>query len=499
MKTIVIQLDAHDDLISVRDKMVWSKAQRILLVWPEEGHPGLRRKYDLVSLQRHAIELGAQLGLVTRDLEVNANARELGVAVFHSVKQAQRQRWQRTRVRRRFRRRAQNPERVNALKNSLGNTKPSLFQLGWSRLAIFTCGVLAVLVMGMFLLPGATVQIQPVQQEQSISMTLTADPNLTGPSLGGVVPAERVTTVVEVQGQIDASGKINVPDRKARGTITFTNLTNRSLILPAGSIVSTLPPEAIRFATTQEVILPAGAGTVAEVSALSLAGGAAGNVAAETVKVLEGAMGPGVLVTNLEPFSGGSDRVLPAVTQADYQKLRAQLIETLRENAQKDLALSLGSTKSLLASTLTLEPTLQESSLPEVGEPGDVLILNLRAEFSAMAVSGQDLARLATAALDANLAKGLRVVPSTLAIAPASRAEKLAGGRVEWTATATRRVAADLPRETLLKAVLGRRPPVAAGNLMKLMDLEIPPKITLNPSWWFWMPSLGFRIQFEVR
>ena len=161
MKTIVIHLDEHDDLISVRDRMVWSKSQRILLVWPEEDQPMLARKYDLVSLQRHASSLGAQLGLITRDADVRANARDLGISVFHTEKQAQRQRWTRIRGRRRFQRRIQNTEKVGGLRVALGERKTSAYLLGWSRLVIFTIGVLAVLAMGVFLLPGATVSLEP--------------------------------------------------------------------------------------------------------------------------------------------------------------------------------------------------------------------------------------------------------------------------------------------------------------------------------------------------
>lgn len=498
MKTIVIQLDAHDDLISVRDKMVWSKAQRILLVWPEDGHPTLERKFDLVSLQRHAVSLGAQLGLVTREPTVRANARELGVAVFRSTKHAQRQNWQRTRIRRRFHRRNQNVVRLKELKELAGHQNPPLFLLGWSRLVIFALGVLAVLVMGVFLLPGATVKIQPVQKEQSLSMVLTADTNLTSPSLSGVVPAEKVSTVVEVQGQVQSSGKTSVADLKASGVVVFTNLTERSLVLPAGSVVSTLAPVQ-RFATVHAISLPAGVGQTAEVAVTALTGGAAGNISAESVKTLEGALGSDVSVTNQEPFNGGSDQSLPAVSQNDYNRLRKQLLETMQGNAQTDLQASLGSEKSLLAGTLTMGQLIEETATPAVGEPGDVLTLSIRAEFTAYAVSNRDVQQLARAALDAGLAGDQRAIESSLQIEPDSQTIESQDGRFEWKATVSRMTIADLSQESLLKAVLGKRPDVASRDLAKILDLESPPQIELTPSWWFWMPSLSFRIQFEVQ
>jgi hypothetical protein len=499
MKTIVIQLDSHDDLISVRDKMVWSKAQRILLVWPKNGHPDLVRKYDLVSLQRHATELGAQLGLVAHDSAVNANARDLGIAIFRSPKQAQRQHWQRKRGQKPFQRGEQNPYRLNHYRDLHPESKPFLFLLGWSRLAIFATGVLAVLVLGIFLLPGATVILTPVQKDQNISMNLIIDPKLASPSMSGQIPAATISTVVEVQGQIAASGKTSIPDRNARGSVTLTNLSNRSRIVPAGSIISVEKPEYIQFSTFQEAILPAGLGNTVEVSILAVEGGTRGNLKANAILALEGPMGPDISVTNRNSFSGGTDRILPAIAQADYDKLRRQLIEILKTNARKDLESSLGIEKTLLSDTITIKEISKESLLPEVGNPGDELILSLQAVVSALAVANHDIDQIVESALDAKLAAGQQPVPSSLSVKPALNVVEQADGQFELNIIASRKTVADLSIAKMLDAVQGKRPEIAAQKLSSLFELKEPPQIHLMPSWWFWMPSIGFRIQFEVQ
>src|ERR1044071_8396498 len=101
MKTQIITLESHDDLISVRDRMSWAKTPRILLVWPKYEKVTLRQ-VDLKVLQRHALSLGAQLGLVTRTRRVRADAEALRIPVFESTGQAQRLAWpkpRRTRTR----------------------------------------------------------------------------------------------------------------------------------------------------------------------------------------------------------------------------------------------------------------------------------------------------------------------------------------------------------------------------------------------------------------
>ena len=92
MKTKIITLESHDDLISVRDKLSWAKTPRILLVYPKYAKVTLRL-LDLKVLQRHADSLGAQLGIVTRRMKVRHEAESLGIPVFTSSASAQRDVW----------------------------------------------------------------------------------------------------------------------------------------------------------------------------------------------------------------------------------------------------------------------------------------------------------------------------------------------------------------------------------------------------------------------
>ena len=77
MKTQIIHLEPHDDIISTRDKMGWGKTRRILLVWPTRGQI-LTRKLDLQLLLRQAQTAGEQLALVTYDPDVLFNASRAG-------------------------------------------------------------------------------------------------------------------------------------------------------------------------------------------------------------------------------------------------------------------------------------------------------------------------------------------------------------------------------------------------------------------------------------
>ena len=75
MKVQILQLDAHEDLASARDKLAWAQAQRVVLVWPDRARV-LRKRLDLVLIRRQAARQGCELGLVTRDPVVLEHAAE---------------------------------------------------------------------------------------------------------------------------------------------------------------------------------------------------------------------------------------------------------------------------------------------------------------------------------------------------------------------------------------------------------------------------------------
>ena len=145
MKTQVLQLDPHDDIISTRDKLGWKQTGRILLVWPRKGHV-LTRRLDLVLLARHTASLGAQLALITRDPQVRDNASSLGISVFDSLDTAQRSRWDRPRHwRRHIDRHTQSIPELERLQEQAHPSYPDWLKRPAVRLGLFAVGVLAVL------------------------------------------------------------------------------------------------------------------------------------------------------------------------------------------------------------------------------------------------------------------------------------------------------------------------------------------------------------------
>ena len=92
MKVYVIRLREVDTLASIQEKIGWACSQRILLVYPDSKRI-LAGWLDLKLLKRSAAAQGGQLGIVTRDGVVEQHARDVGIPLFSSVRQAERQSW----------------------------------------------------------------------------------------------------------------------------------------------------------------------------------------------------------------------------------------------------------------------------------------------------------------------------------------------------------------------------------------------------------------------
>lgn len=504
MKTQILQLEAHDDWISIRDKMNWGQTGRILLVWPPRGRI-LQRKLDLVIVQRRAAALGAQLALVTRDGEIRRDAHELGIPVYSTLRKAQHAHWRPPRwVRRRQQDRRLEPageEEKTPLPLPERPPHEEDFTVRFTRslparLGVFSLGVLALLSIAAILVPSAQISLAPEQELQTVRLEVAADPAASSTNLAGIVPARLRQVVVEGRDSMPASGQVIVPDALATGRVRFTNLTDQPLQIPAGSVVRSSDPESPqRFATLEEAVLPAGPGTSLLLDVLALEPGSQGNLERDQITAVEGSLGTKVSVTNPQPTRYGRDRTLRAPTQQERVALKNQLTGRLRQAALEELRQSLEPGDLLLAQTLELKQTLESAYDPALeGDPADAVSLRLRLEFEARVIPAGDLHTLAAAALDANLPAGFEPTSEKIEIVHLGEPEASAS-RFTWQIEATRPVQAGMDPARAVQLALGLDPQAAGQRLVQGLSLDRAPHIQLQPSWWPRLPFLPFRIE----
>jgi hypothetical protein len=498
MKTKILHLDPHDDVTSARDKMGWGQTNRILLVYPERGQV-LNRRLDLTLLQRHSNSLGAQLALVTRDSEARFHARELGIPVFKTLRQAQSQHWRPPRQYRhkqhttpleaahqRERKLPPRPERM-----------PAQPPLG-IRLLFFTLGVASVLALAIILVPEARVDLQPEARLQNVRFETRANPATQNINLSGALPAQTTRVTVEGRDTITVSGSVEFPLQTATGEVRFTNLTQAPVKIPQGAIVRSAGEQAARFATTRAGTLPGGSGQTLSLPVQALVPGRAGNQPAGSIQAIEGDLGTQATVTNLLPTYGGKERQTPAPNQADRRVLQERLISSLRRTALEELQSGLAPGDVLITDSLRLKETLEAQFWPPEIQPADQLDLNLRLEFEAMTVSGQDIQALSKSVLDANLPDGFHPLEDSLKVERLTAPRLEEDGSAVWELVAQRSIQKNFSKNQIVQTILGLAPGAAKDRLASSLQLASEPHISLTPAWWPRLPLVPFRISVST-
>ncbi|MCJ7624505.1 MAG: baseplate J/gp47 family protein, partial [Anaerolineaceae bacterium] len=330
MKTQVIQLENHDDVISTQDKMMWSKSPRILLVWPGTKKI-LNHKADLVLLLRLSRRLGTQLAIITHDKRVKFYANDIGLPVFDSITAAQRRPWRRPWLKNIASNLIKESSRAtsNELRDSKPFAKTKEEPKNFIRIGSFLVGFLACFSLLVFFLPVAQVHLDMKEKEQSVTFDILANQETNNPSINGTIPAYTTSVIVEGMDNISSSGTKMLPEGSAKGTVQFTNISNHIVEISAGTIVMTLGDNPVRFQTLKKAVCSNLNDEPVEVEVQAVEPGGSGNVQAGEIIAIEGETGLFVSVFNSTPLSGGSEREVPNPTENDYTELSERLFSTL--------------------------------------------------------------------------------------------------------------------------------------------------------------------------
>ncbi len=495
MKTQIITLESHDDLVSVRDRMTWAKSRRILLVWPGFEKVALR-PVDLRILQQHARTLGAEVGLVTRRGDVRREADGFGIPVFRSTAEAQKQAWPDFPAPTR-RRRLEGQRGADRLRRFRDQVKPRMGRASTSvfiRVGSFVVGVLAVLVLAALFVPRATITLTPVSKEQDITLPVKASTDVTQVAISGSVPATLRTLEVSGTESVAVTTMAAVPQDTATGIAEFKNLTQSELAIPAGTVVYSITPVSQRFATQNSAQLPGQVNATVQVAIRALGGGAKGNVPANAILAVEGGLATSVSVTNPDPTDGGSDRTTTVPSADDRARLRQALMAQLGAQALDKLQSTIAAKDVLLPNTLQAGKVRDETYDPSAGDPGSLLKLDMTVEFQAQYVKAEDLTSLANGALTAAAPAGFVPSLGSLMFSLASTPQADASGTSQFDLQVRSKLVHMIDLNRAAALVRGYPPSMATAMLQSTLQLARPPQVELSPSWWPWLPLIPFRI-----
>lgn len=494
MKARILNLDPYDDLETVKEKMGWGNNSHLILAWPTQASL-LIRKLDFVLLQRHAKRLGAQLAFVTRDPDVIFHAKKLSIPVFRSLRRAQRSAWLIPSPPETHGLGDPNPARLEPLRRQLHRSyRVRPLDTPAFRIATFAIGVVAFLVLAAFVLPSAEIQLTPARETQTITLQVSASTDYNTFNLSGALPAHAMQVVVEGRDAIEVGGSIQIPENPATGEVVFTNLTSQAIALPTGTIVRTAGSDPVRFTTLEAGELAAQAGATASLPIQAINPGTGGNLPPNSLVALDSNLGLSVAVTNPEATSEGSERQSLAPSVQDYQRLRAQLVDTLAQNATERARIEMGENDMILSTPPEAVATLVETYSPSEISSASELSLYLQIEFSVLVVESDDLFGMAIAILDAGLAQGLLPHNETLTLQHLNQPTTDENGTAYWDVTIQREVSSEIPKHSVSSVVAGTPRDKAIQHLNNQWSLAAPATILTRPGWWPWLPFLPQRI-----
>lgn len=498
MKTQIIHLEAHDDTLSVRDKMDWAQTPRVLLIWPEKEKV-LRARLDLILLERYCSSHGSQLAILTTDKEVIYQAGEAGIPVFQYRRDAQLQPWGKSF--RQFRRQeiqkyaADNlPEEPFERKESTPRKKLPL----WARITLFAMGVFSVLSLAAFLLPSADISVRPQIRQQSMLIPLQAQPGRDQVSLSGLVPAREL--IIEVDGQlsIPTTGTTSIPAEYARGEVVFSNLGDEEVYIPKHTILSSSGEPPILFRTLSDGTTPPEQGSEIVLEVEAYLPGGSGNVPADQITKINLDAGAELAVSNLSPTTGGTDILIPAATLVDRLRLGREMTRLLEEKAQEELNAVLEDGDIPLSDRLQiLELVVDDFSLAG-NDPGETLWLDRTVHYSIHYISAADLNKLANDLVQAQY-QDPTYLPDLSSIRMETTSPPIKSGseyfnleiQVTWNESPV------FSAEDISDWISTRSVTEAQQILEDRLELAEPPQISLHPGWWPRIPTLLFRIQIS--
>jgi hypothetical protein len=489
MKTQIITLESHDDLISVRDRLSWAKTPRILLVWPKYEKVTLRQ-VDLKVLQRHAASLGAQLGLVTRARRVRDDAEALNIPVFESTGQAQRVAWPKP-PRKRFKWHAPRKDLREQREQALAGEER------WRanpvvRVLSFLVGVSAVLTLVALFIPRAQITLNPISKTQSLILPVTASTSVDSVFITGSIPAREKRVIVDGTQTITVTGTATVPQAKATGTVVFRNLSKKAVSVPGGTTVQNAA--GVQFITTKDGQVKAGTGKTLELPIEAVNAGVAGNLDADTINVIETSLKPSLAVTNPKPTTGGRESSSVQASDADRERVKSLLMKSLEEAARKKWTGELSPGDLLFDQTMKVTQTISEVYNPPAGAASTRLTLTMQVEFSILYASAPDLSRLASLALNASLPSGFSASSQAIRVTPATTPTLDEDGSAKWSIRVDRKIVQHIDTRQVTQMIQGFGAWNVESRLKESLPLASAPTVQLTPSWWPWMPILPFRI-----
>lgn len=501
--------------------MARGRSDHIALALPEDWLE-LDNLARLRLLQRQAMLQRRHLALITQHDATRKAASTLGIPVFGRPEDAQQGHWRMSPGlplvdsrnpaaalpdpppwrRQEFVARSARPTHHQARQRRIRLEEKRRHRLPyWLQLMGYgAMGALLVVVLAFFtlyVLPAATITVAPGREPIQVTVNLTADGNLdvVDPE-SNILPARFIETTLEETGVIATTGTQQKASDRASGTVVFTNLGATGVEIPVGTLVNTSTGSPVTFRTTTASWLEGGVGNRATVPIEAVEPGVEGNVRANTINTVGGALRFRARVSNPGATFGGGSALVPVVTQQDKDNLLAQVLASLEQKAYDAL-------QSELQEGEWLPPeSIQSFTVAQVfdkynDDEGSELTLTLRVLAQGTALNQSQTNEAMLGALRRSIPERGMLVADSVAFRREPGAEALSR-QVQFTMTALADYVVPIDPQEVKQTITGLSPEEAAAAVSTRWPLARPPEIYHDPQWMGTLPPFGSRIQVRV-
>lgn len=498
----LIELNGDENITVIRNLLASATEREVLLYVPKGCEALEKNRVNLTLLRRHADSLNLRLGVVIEDRETRGLAKDVDLLVLRSIRQAQRanlEAWDRRR-----RRRDILPPRPTAPLVTPLPARPSTRRRRGANvrqvlvgLLAFGLVVLALALTVLLVLPSATVTLQPVSEPMEMTMEIVGTAGIQSIRYEtGEVPARVVSVVREGTDKIATTGRIDVPDGHAQGTVVFANRTTIPVTITKGTVVRTSTGDNVRFYTVADAWLPGELYATVRVGVLAAEPGPKGNVPALTINVIEGELAAQADVLNDQRLTGGTVRRMGAVQGEDRVRVRARLMKRLQEEAYAELTAALAQKEFIPPDSLVIAVVAEEFD-HKVGDMADELGLTMRVRVTGLAINAADGEELLLRLLEQRMKPGYQLVQGS----PVFRNEGLREASPEqarFAMSVRASVAPTIDTQRVSETIAGRTVKEAEEYLSRGFALRSEPRIKLENSPWQRLPWWARRIRVRV-
>lgn len=365
----------------------------------------------------------------------------------------------------------------------------------YSLMALLMAAVLAAFAVTV--IPAATITVTPGREEIVVAVPIIADPNLEASDVEvGLVPGRLVEVTLENTGSIVTTGTQQKPVDKATGSVVFTNLGGAPVEIPRGTVVSTGTGTPVNFRTTDSATLNGGIGERVTVPIEAEEPGISGNVRANTINTVSGALRFRVRASNTVPTGGGGSRLVSVVTQQDKDNLLAQMQSEVEATAYEELLAELELGEWLPPESVQVF-TIGQAFDKFNDDEGETVALTLRSLVQGTALQQQAAEEAILYALREDVPADAMLVAESIRYEDVSDVSSV-GRQVTFTMTGSSDYIVPIDPVELKNLVTGLAPDEAVEAIATRWPLEQAPDIYLDPDWLPVLPRFSNRIQVRI-